>query len=369
MSANVCIWLSPEDRAELESWVADRNTPQKLVWRSRIVLLSAAANGTMSIMRAVGKSKPSVWRWQERYLAQGIAGLTRDATRPGRKPPLTPEVIARVVEKTLREKPQAATHWSTRTMAQAVGLSHTSVKRIWHAHGLKPHLTRGFKLSNDKRFVEKVQDVVGLYLCPPDRALVLSVDEKSQVQALDRTQPGLPMKKGRAGTMTHDYKRHGTTSLFAALDVATGAVIGQCMKRHRHQEFLRFLRTIDRQTPKKRDLHLVLDNYATHKHSNVKTWLAKHPRFHLHFTPTSASWLNQVERFFGLITQERIRRGVFTSVPELEAAIHEYLDHHNADPKPFVWTKSAEEILAKVTRARNALEQLAAGNQALNPLH
>jgi transposase len=198
---------------------------------------------------------------------------------------------------------------------------------------------------------------------------VLSVDEKSQVQALDRTQPGLPMKKGRAGTMTHDYKRHGTTSLFAALDVATGAVIGQCMKRHRHQEFLRFLRTIDRQTPKKRDLHLILDNYATHKHSNVKTWLAKHPRFHLHFTPTSASWLNQVERFFGLITQERIRRGVFTSVPELEAAIHQYLDHHNADPKPFVWTKSAEEILAKVTRARNALEQLASGNRASNPLH
>ena len=369
MSANVCIWLSPEDRAELEDWVADRNTPQKLVWRSRIVLLSAAGNGTMSIMRVVGKSKPSVWRWQERYLAQGIAGLKRDGTRPGRKPPLTPEVIAGVVEKTLREKPPAATQWSTRTMARAVGLSHTSVKRIWNAHGLKPHLSRGFKLSNDKRFVEKVQDVVGLYLCPPDRALVLSVDEKSQVQALDRTQPGLPMKKGRAGTMTHDYKRHGTTSLFAALDVATGAVIGQCMKRHRHQEFLRFLRTIDRQTPKKRDLHLILDNYATHKHSNVKTWLAKHPRIHLHFTPTSASWHNQDERFFGLITQERIRRGVFTSVPELEAAIHQYLDHHNADPKPFVWTKSAEEILAKVTRARNALEQLASGNRALNPLH
>jgi transposase len=369
MSAEVCIWLSSEDQAELEGWVADRNTPQKLVWRSRIVLLSAAGNGTMSIMRAVGKSKPSVWRWQERYLAQGIAGLKRDATRPGRKPPLTAEVIAQVVQKTLREKPQAATHWSTRTMAQAVGLSHTSVKRIWNAYGLKPHLTRGFKLSNDKRFVEKVQDVVGLYLCPPDKALVLSVDEKSQVQALDRTQPGLPMKKGRAGTMTHDYKRHGTTSLFAALDVATGAVIGQCMKRHRHHEFLRFLRTIHRQTPKKLDLHLILDNYATHKHSNVKTWLAKHPRFHLHFTPTSASWLNQVERFFGLITQERIRRGVFTSVPELEAAIHDYLDHHNADPKPFVWTKSAEEILAKVTRARNALEQVAVGNEALNPLH
>ena len=212
MSAEVCIWLSPTDRAELESWVADRNTPQKLVWRSRIVLLSAAGVGTMSIMRAVGKSKPSVWRWQGRYLAQGIDGLRRDATRPGRKPPLTAEVIAEVVEKTLREKPPAATHWSTRRMARAVGLSHTSVKRIWNAHGLKPHLTRGFKLSNDKKFVDKVQDVVGLYLNPPDKALVLSVDEKSQVQALDRTQPGLPMKKGRAGTMTHDYKRHGLPS-------------------------------------------------------------------------------------------------------------------------------------------------------------
>ncbi len=256
------------DRAELEGWAADRNTPQKLVWRSRLVLLSAAGVGTMSIMRAVGKSKPSVWRWQGRYLAQGIDGLRRDATRPGRKPPLTAAVIAEVVEKTLREKPPAATHWSTRRMARAVGLSHTSVQRIWNAHGLKPPLTRRFKLSNDKQFVDKqfvdkVQDVVGLYLNPPDKALVLSVDEKSQVQALDRTQPGLPMKKGRAGTMTHDYKRHGTTSLFAALDVATGAVIGQCMKRHRHHEFLRFLRTIHRQTPKKLDLHLILDNYAT----------------------------------------------------------------------------------------------------------
>src|SRR5882762_8143638 len=358
MSAEVCIWLSPTDRAELEGWVADRNTPQKLVWRSRIVLLSAAGVGTMSIMRAVGKSKPSVWRSQGRYLAQGIDGLRRDATRPGRKHPLTAAVIAAVVDKTLHEKPPAATHWSTRSMARAVGLSHTSVKRIWNAHGLKPHLTRRFKLSNHKQFVDKVQDVVGLYLNPPDKALVLSVDEKSQVQALDRTQPGLPMKKGRAGTMTHDYKRHGTTSLFAALDVATGAVIGQCMKRHRHQEFLRFLRTIHRQTPKKLDLHLILDNYATHKHSNVKTWLAKHPRFHLHFTPTSASWLNQVERFFGRITQQRIRRGVFKSVTELETAIQEYLDHHNADPQPFSWTASATAILEKVARGRQVLESV-----------
>ena len=342
--------------------MADRNTPQKLVWRSRIVLLTAAGVGTMSIVRALGKSKPTVWRWQQRFVAQGIAGLERDATRPGRKPPLAPVVIAQVVGKTLHERPPAATQWSTRTMARAVGLSQTSVRRIWNAHGLKPHLTRGFKLSNDKRFVDKLRDVVGLYLSPPDKAMVLSVDEKSQVQALDRTQPGLPIKKGRAGTMTHDYKRHGTTSLFAALDVATGAVIGQCMRRHRHQEFLRFLRTIDQQTPKTLDLHLILDNYATHKHDKVKLWLDKHPRFHLHFTPTSASWLNLVERFFGLITQERIRRGVFTSLDALETAIREYLDNHNAAPKPFVWTKSADQILAKVERARNALEALQNGN-------
>ena len=362
MKTGICIELSAGDRARLEGFVADRNTPQKLVWRSRIVLLTAAGVGTMSIVRALGKSKPTVWRWQQRFVAQGIAGLERDATRPGRKPPLAPAVIALVVGKTLHERPPAATQWSTRTMARAVGLSQTSVRRIWNAHGLKPHLTRGFKLSNDKRFVDKLRDVVGLYLSPPDKAMVLSVDEKSQVQALDRTQPGLPIKKGRAGTMTHDYKRHGTTSLFAALDVATGAVIGQCMRRHRHQEFLRFLRTIDQQTPKTLDLHLILDNYATHKHDQVKLWLDKHPRFHLHFTPTSALWLNLVERFFGLITQERIRRGVFTSLDALETAIREYLDNHNAAPKPFVWTKSADQILAKVERARNALEALQNAN-------
>jgi transposase len=289
MSAEVCIWLSPADRAELEGLVADRNTPQKLVWRSRIVLLSAAGNGTMSIMRAVCKSKPSVWRWQERYLAQGIGGLQRDASRPGRKPPLTAQVIAEVVEKTLREKPPAATHWSTRTMAHAVSLSHTSVQRIWNAHGLKPHLTRGFKLSNDKQFVEKVQDVVGL----AGQSLGAQRRREKSGPGARPHPAGAADEKGRAGTMTHDYKRHGTTSLFAALDVATGAVIGQCMKRHRRHEFLRFLRTIHRQTPQKLDLHLILDNYATHKHSNVKTWLAKHPRFHLHFTraKTKLYWI------------------------------------------------------------------------------
>ena len=353
-----CIWLCPEDRARLEGWVCERNTPQKLVWRSRIVLLSADGVGVMEIVRTVGKSKVTVGRWQERYMAKGIAGLPRDATRPGRKPPLSAATIERVVQKTLHEKPAGATHWSIRKMARAVGLSYTSVQKIWKAHGLKPHLVKTFKLSNDKRFVEKVTDIVGLYLNPPDKALVFSVDEKSQIQALDRTQPGLPMKKGRAGTMTHDYKRHGTTTLFAALNVATGKVIGQCMKRHRHQEWLKFLRRIDAETPKHLDVHLIADNYATHKHAKVKAWLQRHPRFHMHFTPTSGSWLNQVERFFGLITGDRIRCGVFKSVAELEAAIQEYLDHHNAHPKPFVWTKSATDILEKVARGRQALESV-----------
>ena len=358
METQTCIRLSPGDRARLESWIADRNTPQKLVWRSRIVLLSADGFGTMSIVRSLGKSKRTVGRWQERYRRLGASGLRRDASRPSRKPPLSAAVIARVVRMTLHEKPPAATHWSIRSMAAAVGLSRSSVQRIWKAHGLKPHLTKTFKLSNDKRFVEQVKDVVGLYLDPPDKALVFSVDEKSQIQALDRSQPGLPLKKGRAGTMTHDYKRHGTTTLFAALNIATGEVIGQCMKRHRHQEWLRFLRTIDSTTPKSLDLHLIVDNYATHKHPAVKAWLEKHPRFHIHFTPTSASWLNQVERFFGLITQNRIRRGIFQSVTELETAIEEYLEHHTADPSPFTWTKSATEILDKVARGRQALEPL-----------
>jgi transposase len=358
MEAARSIRLSPEDRARLDGWVAGRNTPQKLVWRARIVLMWADGAGVTAIVRATDKTKKTAYRWRDRYIERGVEGLARDASRPGRKKPLSAAVIARVVDMTLREKPPAATQWSARTLAKVVGLSHTSVQRIWAAHGLKPHLVKTFKLSNDKQFVDKVVDVVGLYLAPPDKALVLSVDEKSQIQALDRTQPGLPMKKGRAGTMTHDYKRHGTTTLFAALDVATGQVIGQCMKRHRHQEWLKFLRTINRSTPKALDLHLIADNYATHKHPAVKAWLAKHPRFHMHFTPTSASWLNQVERFFGLITEDRIRRGVFKSVGELETAIQDYLDHHNADPKPFVWTAAAADILQKVARGRQTLESV-----------
>jgi transposase len=350
------ITITAAGREELERLVRDRNTAQKVVWRARIVLLAADGVAAGAIAAATGKSQLTVRRWRRRFLAKGVEGLLKDASRPPRRKPLTAEKIAEVVRMTLHAKPPNATHWSVRSMGAAVGLSYSSIQRIWRAHGLKPHLTKTFKLSNDKHFVEKVKDVVGLYLNPPERALVLSLDEKSQIQALDRTQPGLPMKKGRAGTWTHDYKRHGTTTLFAALDVATGKVIGQCMKRHRHQEWLKFLRAVDRSTPKALDLHLIADNYATHKHPTVKAWLAKHPRFHMHFTPTSASWINQVERFFGLITDQRIRRGVFNSVDELETAIMDYLDQHNAHPKPFVWTKSSGEILEKVARAKQALE-------------
>jgi transposase len=290
-----------------------------------------------------------------RYVAAGVDGLLKDATRPSRVKPLSPEVIERVVRMTLHEKPPNATHWSLRSMAKAVGISYSSVQRIWRAHGLKPHLIETFKLSRDKNFAAKVQDVVGLYLNPPDKALVLCVDEKSQIQALDRTQPGLPMKKGRAGTMTHDYKRNGTTTLFAALSMLDGKVIGACLPRHRGREFLQFLKLIDQQTPADLDLHLILDNYATHKTPAVNRWHKRHPRFHLHFTSTSSSWLNMVERFFAEITRNRIRRGIFKSVAELKAAIADYLEH-NADPKPFVWTKSAGEILEKVARAKQALE-------------
>jgi transposase len=345
-----------EDRERLRRLARDRNTPQKVVWRARIVLLAAEGMGALEVAAEVGVSVLTVRRWRRRYRDRGVEGLLKDATRPSRKKPLSAETIAKVVRMTLDEKPPASTQWSLRSMGKAAGVSPSSVQRIWKAHGLKPHLTRTFKLSRDPNFNEKVADVVGLYLNPPDKALVLSVDEKSQIQALDRTQPGLPMKNGRAGTMTHDYKRHGVTTLFAALDVASGKVIGECMNRHRHQEFLRFLRTIDKNTPKHLDLRLVVDNYATHKHPKVKEWLARHTRFHLHFTPTSASWLNQVERFFGLITDDAIRRGAFQSVADLEATIERYLKQHNADPKPFIWTTQTDTILQKVARAKQALE-------------
>ena len=366
---DICIYVSPLARARLEAIIADRNSSSKVVWRAEIVLATADGLGTNAIMKRTGKSKPCVWRWQERYVEEGVEGLLRDKTRPPGKKPLSAAVKRKVLAKTGSETPPNATHWSVRSMATAVGISHTSVQRIWAEAGLKPHLVRRFKISNDPWFEEKVTDVVGLYMNPPDRALVLCVDEKSQIQALDRTQPGLPLKKGRAATMTHDYKRHGTTTLFAALDVKSGLVIGECQPRHRAKEFIRFLRRIDRCVKKYLDIHLVLDNYGTHKTPEVKAWLAKHPRFKLHFTPTSASWLNLVERFFAEITTKRIRRGVFRSVADLEQAIHDYLDRHNADPKPFVWTKTAERILQKERRALDMLEAIKAGNQASESEH
>jgi transposase len=350
------ISISDADRERLERLVRDRNTPQKLVWRARIVLLATDGLTAEAIAAAAGKSLLTVRRWRRRYMAKGVDGLLKDATRPPGRKPLSAETIKRVVHMTLHERPPNATQWSARTMAKAVGISYTSVQRIWRAHGLKPHLIKTFKVSRDKNFVAKVEDVVGLYLNPPDKALVLCVDEKSQIQALDRTQPGLPMKKGRAGTMTHDYKRNGTTTLFAALNMLDGKVIGTCMPRHRHREFLRFLKLIDQRTPADLDLHPIVDNYATPKTPAVKRWLKAHPRFHLHVTPTSASWLNMVERFFAEITRNRIRRGAFNSVAELKSAIMDYLENHNADPKPFIWTKSAGEILEKVARAKQALE-------------
>ena len=320
------------------------------------MLLASDGLTATAIAAAAGKSVLTVRRWRRRYMGKGVDGLLKDATRPSRVKPLTPEKIKQVVHMTLHEKPANATHWSLRSMAAASGISYSSVQRIWNAHELKPHLVKTFKVSRDKNFAGKVEDVVGLYLNPPDKALVLCVDEKSQIQALDRTQPGLPIKKGRAGTMTHDYKRNGATTLFAALNMLDGTVIGTCMPRHRHREFLRFLKLIDQQTPADLDLHLIVDNYATHKTPAVKRWLKAHARFHMHFTPTSASWLNMVERFFAEITQNRIRCGVFKSVAELKSAIMEYLEHHNADPKPFIWTKSAGEILEKVARAKQGLE-------------
>src|ERR671929_617052 len=354
MRTGVAIHLGLRDRERLEAVVASRNSPQKHVWRSRIVLLSADGIGTMEIQRRTGKAKPTIWRWQQRFMESGVDGLLHDATRPGRKPPLAPATVERIVEMTLAGPSGEATHWTGRMMAKATGISHRSVQRIWTAHGLKPHRVRTFKLSKDPKFVDKVLDIVGLYVNPPEHAIVLSVDEKSQIQALDRTQPGLPMKKGRCGTMTHDYKRHGTTTLFAALNVLDGKVIGQCMSRHRHQEFIRFLNRINRGTPPNLDLHLIVDNYATHKHAKVRRWLAKHPRFHLHFVPTGSSWLNMVERFFRDLSQQALLPGSFGSVPELVEAIMKYLDRHNLAPKRYVWRADGATVLAKIQRAWEA---------------
>jgi transposase len=344
--------LSDEERAELKRLARSRLTSVRLAQRARIVLLAADGIQNKDIAEQLDVGRVQVARWRERYAQLRLAGIERDLPRGA--PPVKVDA-ARLVELTTQAKPTAATHWSTRKMAAELGVSASTVMRHWHAHGLKPHIVRGFKVSRDPKFVQKLEDIVGLYMSPPEHALVLCCDEKSQVQALDRTQPGLPMKKGRAATMTHDYKRNGTTTLFAALNVLDGQVIGQCQQRHTHIEWLKFLRQIDRETPKDKTLHLIADNYATHKHPAVQEWLAKHPRFNMHFTPTSASWLNMVERFFRDITTERLRRGVFTSVAELVAAIDEYVAHHNTNPKPFIWTKSARDILQKVIRANRRL--------------
>lgn len=355
------IVLSRGDRNALERIAGDGNTQQKIAKRARIVLMAAEGAGVMEIMRTVGVNKSTVWRWQDYFAEAGVSGLVKGRSKPPGKKPLSAEFKRRVLEKTVKERPANATHWTVRTMGEEMGISHTSVQRIWAEAGLKPHLVRTFKVSNDPNFSEKVKDIVGLYLDPPDKAVVLAVDEKSQIQALDRTQPGLPIKKGRAGTMTHDYKRHGTTTLFAALDVATGKVIGECLPRHRAKEFIAFLKKIERIVAKPLQLHLVVDNYGTHKTAEVRAWLAMHPRFKLHFTPTSCSWLNLVERLFAEITRQRIRRGTFGSVAELEAAIEAWIQDRNADPKPFQWTARPNKIISKHRRARNALANLPAG--------
>ena len=352
------IKLSAVDRAELAAVVANRNSPQKHVWRAKIVLLTADGHGTAEIMRWTGKAKTVIWRWQDRFGAVGIVGLWRDKTRPSRIPPLDPKIAERVVALTLAGPPPDATHWTGAAMAETIGISVSSVQRIWRVHGLQPHRVRQFKLSNDPQFAAKLRDIVGLYVNPPDHAIVLSVDEKSQIQALDRTQPGLPMKKGRAGTITHDYKRYGTTTLFAALDVLEGKVIGQCMKRHRHQEFIRFLNVIDARVPAKRAVHVIVDNYATHKHPKVLEWLARHPRFVFHFTPTSASWLNAVEGLFALLSKRRLKRGVFRSLQELKEAIRDFIAATNANPKPFIWTKHPDKIIAAVKRGHQVLDSI-----------
>jgi len=347
--------VDEKQERQLRALVSSGKTPQKIALRARIVLLAGQAVPNHAIAGRLGTSRPTVLLWRQRFELPGVSGLLSDASRPGRKKAISPEIIKQVVETTLRTKPRGATHWSTRTLAKALKLSRMTVQRIWRQHDLQPHRVEKFKLSRDPHFVEKLRDVVGLYLDPPDKALVLSVDEKSQIQALDRTAPLLPLRPGIPERQTHDYKRHGTTNLYAALSMLDGSVIGQCLPRHRSQEFIRFLKRIDTQTPPELDLHLVVDNSSTHKSPPVKRWLTRHRRFHLHFTPTSSSWLNMVEAFFGQLTRKRIRRGSFQSVPELIAAIHEAIDEHNKHPKRFVWTKDADMILAKIQRCKEAL--------------
>ena len=351
------IELSDTERQTLITWSRGRSTPARLVLRAKIVLAAAAGKLNQEIAVDLQTLRKTVSLWRTRFAAERLAGIEKDAPRSGRTPSIPTKTIELILHKTTQDKPKAATHWSTRTMAKAVGVSKATVQRVWAANGLKPHLVKTFKLSNDPQFAEKLRDVVGLYLDPPEHALVLSCDEKTQIQALDRTQKGLPIHRGRCHTMTHDYKRNGTTTLFAAIDLAQGKVIGTCQQKHRHQEWIRFLKVIDEQTDPALDLHLIVDNYATHKHPKVKAWLKKNPRFHVHFIPTSSSWLNVVERWFREITDKRIRRGTFRNVEQLIAAIEEFIQQHNTTAEPYVWTAKADEILAKVARARAVLNK------------
>lgn len=346
--------MTIEQKNQLESWVRSPSTPQKIVLRARICLLAHQGVSNNRIAQQLNSSRPTVLLWRQHFVKNGVAGLEQEPSRKPSAQRTDEQQVKAIVEATLHTQPEDATHWSCRTLAKKFGVSHMTVARIWDSYGLQPHRVRTFKLSRDKQFVEKLTDVVGLYLNPPDKALVLCVDEKSQIQALDRTQPGLPMKKGRCGTMTHDYLRHGTTTLFAALNVLDGTIIGSCFDRHRHEEFLKFLRQVDRNTPAGMDLHLIVDNYSTHKHPKVKRWIERHKRLHLHFIPTSSSWLNLVERWFAEITRKRIRRGVFKSVKELVEAIEHYIKINNQNPKPFVWTKRVEQILEKVNHCKDS---------------
>jgi transposase len=350
MAQTACIVLGAEDRARLGAVVGDRNRPQKHAQRANIILLSAERLPVLEVARRTAASRPAVWRWQQRFAEEGVDGLLRDKTRKPGKAPLPAATVARVLALPCGEPPGEATHWTGRMVAKAVGISLSAVQRIWEAHRLQPHRIRTFKKSNDPAFAAKVEDIVGLYMNPPAHAVVVSIDEKSQIQALDRTQPGLPLKPGKCGTMTHDYKRNGTTTLFAALNVLDGTVVGRCMPKHTHAEFIKFLNAVERTVPAGKIIHAIADNYATHKHPKVRQWLVDHPRWVFHFTPTSASWINAVEGFFSIITRRRIRRGVFKSVADLQEAIRRYIREHNRTPKPFVWTKPAQSILEKLNR-------------------
>ena len=357
----ILVTVRESDRQELECWLSAHRTPQQVAQRCRIILAAAKGQQDKDIAKRMEINFKTVALWRQRFCSEGPDSLWEVAAGRGRKPQFTTDKIDEIIKATLQTRPAGATHWSCRTMAKKHGVSKATINRIWQSHGLQPHRIKQFKLSRDPRFLEKLIDVVGLYINPPEKALVLCVDEKSQIQALDRTQPGLPLKKGRCGTMTHDYKRNGTTTLFAALELAQGKVIGQCFARHRHQEFLKFLKRLDTEFPVEMKLHLVMDNYGTHKHPRVHGWLQRHPRFVPHFIPTSSSWLNLVERWFGELTGKRIRRGTFVSVADLVAAIEEYLVAWNTNPKPFIWTATVESIMEKLSRCKQTLERIQPG--------